>query len=51
MKEGAVMVAIGSALGFAGAFFVSRVLSSLTFRLNQIFDKSSGDPLAALRDE
>ena len=39
MREGTVMVAVGSALGFAGAFLVSRVLSSLTFQLNQLFDK------------
>ena len=39
------MVAIGSALGFAGAFLVSRVLSSITFQLNQLFDKGTSDPL------
>jgi macrolide transport system ATP-binding/permease protein len=43
MKEGAVMVAVGSALGFAGAFLVSRALSSLTFQLSQVFDKGAGD--------
>ena len=44
MKEGAVMVAIGSALGFAGAVLVSRVLSSITFQLSQLFDKGTRDP-------
>jgi predicted permease len=45
MKEGAVMVAIGSALGFAGAFLVSRALSSITYQLSQAFDKGTADPL------
>jgi putative ABC transport system permease protein len=44
MKEGAVMVAIGSALGFAGAVLISRVLSSLTYQLSQLFDKGTRDP-------
>jgi ABC-type antimicrobial peptide transport system permease subunit len=45
MKEGAVMVAIGSALGFAGAFLVTRLLSSIVFQLNQLFVKGTSDPL------
>jgi len=45
MKEGAVMVAIGSALGFGAAFLVSRALSSLTYRLSQLFDQRSSDPV------
>jgi ABC-type antimicrobial peptide transport system permease subunit len=44
IREGTVMIAVGSSLGFAGAFLVSRVLSSLTFQLNQLFDKGTGDP-------
>ncbi len=44
MKEGAVMVALGSALGFAGAVLVSRVLSAITFQLSQLFDKGTRDP-------
>ena len=44
MREGAVMVAIGSALGFAGAVLVSRVLSAITFQLSQLFDKGTRDP-------
>lgn len=38
------MVAIGSALGFAGAVLVSRVLSAITFQLSQLFDKGTRDP-------
>jgi predicted permease len=45
MKEGAVMVAIGSALGFGGAFLVSRALSSLNYQLNRLFDQRTGDPV------
>jgi predicted permease len=45
MKEGAVMVAIGSAIGFAGAFLISRALSSLTFQLDQLFAERTNDPL------
>ncbi|MGA2878479.1 MAG: ABC transporter permease [Bryobacteraceae bacterium] len=45
MKEGAVMVAIGSAIGFAGAFLISRALSSLTFQLSQLFAQRTNDPL------
>jgi putative ABC transport system permease protein len=45
MKEGAVMVAIGSAIGFAGAVLISRALSSLTFQLNQLFAQRTNDPL------
>ena len=44
MREGAAMVAIGSALGFAGAVLVSRVLSAITFQLSQLFDKGTRDP-------
>jgi putative ABC transport system permease protein len=45
MKEGAVMVAIGTAIGFAGAFLISRALSSLTAQLNQLFAQRTNDPL------
>lgn len=45
MKEGAVMVAVGSVLGFAGAFLVSRVLSSLTSQLAETLASSTHDPL------
>jgi predicted permease len=45
MKEGTVMVAIGSAMGFAGAFLISRALSSLTFQLDQLFAERTNDPL------
>jgi predicted permease len=41
MKEGAVMVAVGSVLGFAGTFLITRALSSLTFELNQVFDQGT----------
>ncbi|HTC87787.1 MAG TPA: FtsX-like permease family protein, partial [Bryobacteraceae bacterium] len=45
MKEGAVMVAIGTAIGFASAFLISRALSSLTFQLDQLFAQKTNDPL------
>jgi macrolide transport system ATP-binding/permease protein len=45
MKEGAVMVTIGSAIGFAAAFLITRVLSSLVFQLNQLFAQGTSNPL------
>jgi predicted permease len=45
MKEGTALVAIGSAAGFAGAFVISRVLSSISNQLANIFGSSVHDPL------
>jgi ABC-type antimicrobial peptide transport system permease subunit len=45
MREGVVLVALGSALGFAGAVVVSRALASMTTELARAFGASTGDPL------
>jgi macrolide transport system ATP-binding/permease protein len=45
MKEGTLLVAIGSVLGFAGAFLISRVLSSISNQLAEVFGSSVHDPL------
>jgi ABC-type antimicrobial peptide transport system permease subunit len=45
MREGAVLVAVGSALGFVGAMLVSRALASMTAELARAFGASTGDPL------
>ena len=44
MKEGTALVAIGSALGFAGAFVISRALSSISNQLANVFGSSVHDP-------
>ena len=45
MNEGAALVAVGTVLGFAGAFLISRALSSLTEQLAQAFGAGTGDPV------
>jgi predicted permease len=45
MKEGTILVAIGSAFGFAGAFLISRALSSMTNQFAATFASSTHDPL------
>lgn len=45
LKEGTVMVAVGSVLGFAGAFAISRGLSSVTSQFASAFASSVGDPI------
>jgi predicted permease len=44
MKEGAVMVTVGLALGFVGAIAVSRLLSSFLYQLAQAFHNGTSDP-------
>jgi putative ABC transport system permease protein len=45
LKEGTVLVAVGSVLGFAGAFAISRGLSSVTSQFASAFASSVGDPI------
>ncbi len=45
MKEGATLVAIGSALGFAGASLISRTLSSFSSELSEVLGSSVRNPL------
>jgi ABC-type antimicrobial peptide transport system permease subunit len=45
MKEGAMLVAVGTVLGFAGAVLISRVLSSMTAEVARALGASTGDPL------
>ncbi|MEO8594026.1 MAG: ADOP family duplicated permease [Candidatus Solibacter sp.] len=45
MREGAILVLVGTALGFAGAVVVSRALASMTAELARAFGASAGDPL------
>jgi ABC-type antimicrobial peptide transport system permease subunit len=45
MREGAVLVAVGTVLGFMGAMLVSRALASMTAELARAFGASTGDPL------
>jgi ABC-type antimicrobial peptide transport system permease subunit len=45
LKEGAALVVVGSALGFAGAYGLTRAFSAYTAQLAQIFDTGTGDPL------
>ncbi len=45
MKEGATLVVVGSALGFAGAALISRTLSSFSSEFTQILGSSFRDPL------
>jgi ABC-type antimicrobial peptide transport system permease subunit len=45
LKKGTVLVAVGSVLGFAGAFAISRGLSSVTSQFASAFASSVGDPI------
>jgi len=45
MKEGATLVVIGSALGFAGASLISRTLSSFSSELAEVIGSSVSNPL------
>ena len=45
MREGVALVAVGTALGFAGAVMLSRALASMTTELARAFGASAGDPL------
>jgi ABC-type antimicrobial peptide transport system permease subunit len=45
MREGVALVAVGTALGFAGAVVVSRALAAMTTELARAFGASTGDPL------
>jgi ABC-type antimicrobial peptide transport system permease subunit len=45
LKEGVVLVAVGSVLGFLGAFAFSRVFAALTAEFAQILAMGTGDPL------
>jgi predicted permease len=45
MKEGATLVAIGSALGFLGATLISRALSAYSSELAQALGSNAGDPV------
>ncbi len=45
LKEGAALVVVGSALGFAGAYGLTRAFSAYTAELAQIFDTGTGDPM------
>jgi ABC-type antimicrobial peptide transport system permease subunit len=45
MKEGAMLVAVGTVLGFAGAVLISRALSSMTAEVARALGASTGDPL------
>jgi len=48
MREGAALVAAGTALGFLGALLISRALAALTAELAQAFGAGTGDPLLLL---
>jgi predicted permease len=43
LAQSAVMVTVGTAIGFAGGFGVSRALSSLTSQLSDVFGEGTGD--------
>ena len=45
MREGAVLVAVGTVMGFVGATAVSRGLASLTSELARAFGAGASDPL------
>src|SRR5262249_37947049 len=45
MREGVALVALGTAMGFAGAVMVSRALASMTTELARAFGATTGDPL------
>ncbi len=45
LKEGAALVVVGSVLGFAGAYGLTRVFSAVSAQLAQILDIGTGDPL------
>ena len=45
MKEGAMLVAVGTVMGFAGAVLISRALASMTTEVARALGASTGDPL------
>ena len=45
LKEGVVLVAVGTALGLAGAFVLSRVFSATNAELARLFAVGAGDPV------
>ncbi len=45
LKEGTALVAVGSVVGFAGAFAISRVLSAVTNQFAEVFASTTGDPV------
>lgn len=45
LREGAALVAVGGVLGFAGAYALTRLLSSMTSRLAELLAVSIADPL------
>ena len=45
LKEGAVLVLTGGALGFAGAYLLSKVFSASASRLAEVFALGTNDPL------
>ncbi len=45
MREGTVLVAVGTVLGFGGAMAISRALASMTTELARAFGASAGDPV------
>ncbi len=45
LREGAALVAVGGVLGFAGAYAMTRLLSSMTSRLAELLAVSVADPL------
>jgi len=48
MKEAAVMVLVSAGLGFAGAYALARVMSSMVAEFVRIIDASAGDPLLTI---
>ncbi len=44
LREGGGLILVGTAVGFAGAFAVSRALASLTAVLGTVFTSGTGDP-------
>lgn len=45
LREGAALVVVGGVLGFAGAYALTRLLSSMTSRLAELLAVSVADPL------
>ena len=45
MREGTVLVAVGSVLGFGGAFGLSRALSSFTSQMATALQTGTNDPM------
>ncbi|HYL34655.1 MAG TPA: ABC transporter permease [Bryobacteraceae bacterium] len=44
LREGGALILVGTVIGFAGAFAISRALSSLTAALGTVFASGTGDP-------